>query len=302
MENNKLTISIGIPAYNEQANIKALLLCLLEQKTDNCQLKEIIIVSDGSNDNTISEINSIKDQRITVLEHTDRKGAALRQNEILDKFDSDILVLLNADVLPKDKNLLSRISSCFDQDQSLGLISSRIEPLPPRTFIEKVLVSSVKMKDSIAAEWNHGNNYLTCHGPARAFSKKFAKSFYWPQAVSEDAFSYFTCIEKGYKYAYLPDSVILYKCPDNLRDHLRQSLRFANGSQALSQFFDPAFIKQSHAIPFRILLKNIVKYFFEHPILFISYAFINLVVIFKPNKQKYLSSTWDIAISSKTLT
>lgn len=57
----KLTVTIGIPAYNEEQNIGHLLVNIFNQSTSIAILDEIIIVSDGSTDNTIKAIKKITD-------------------------------------------------------------------------------------------------------------------------------------------------------------------------------------------------------------------------------------------------
>lgn len=46
----KLSVSVGIPAYNEEQNIASLIFGILKQKVNNITLKEIIVISDGSTD------------------------------------------------------------------------------------------------------------------------------------------------------------------------------------------------------------------------------------------------------------
>ena len=48
----KQTVTIGIPAYNEEQNIGVLLSKLLAQKQIHYKLKEILIYLDGSIDHT----------------------------------------------------------------------------------------------------------------------------------------------------------------------------------------------------------------------------------------------------------
>src|SRR3989344_8939516 len=77
-------VSIGIPAYNEEANIKNLLTALLAQKQENFELLEIIVISDGSDDNTVEQAKSLASEKISVIDGKDRKGQAQRQNEIME--------------------------------------------------------------------------------------------------------------------------------------------------------------------------------------------------------------------------
>lgn len=105
------TVTIGIPAYNEEANIQKLLKALLQQKTTNYRLEKIIVVSDGSTDRTEELVKSIKRKQILLLINKRRLGLNATQNKILRKSKSDILVLFDADVLPKDKNCVASLIS-----------------------------------------------------------------------------------------------------------------------------------------------------------------------------------------------
>src|SRR5689334_482537 len=103
---NKSTLSIGIPAYNEQANIKDLITALMNQVQENFVLEKIIVASDGSTDQTEQIVRSISDTRVQLIADGQRKGQAARQNEIIEQLKSDLLLLLNADVLPTDNNFI----------------------------------------------------------------------------------------------------------------------------------------------------------------------------------------------------
>jgi len=77
MEKKPQTWSLIIFAYNEEKSIKNVVetaLIVLEKLT--CNKKEIIIVNDGSNDNTLYEINKIKDNypEIIVINHPKNFG------------------------------------------------------------------------------------------------------------------------------------------------------------------------------------------------------------------------------------
>ncbi len=299
MLEKKLSVSIGIPAYNEEANIKQLLEALLKQKQEDYVLTQIIVANDGSVDKTIAEASSINDARIMILNDNQRQGQYFRQNQIIDHFKGDVLVLLNADMVPKNEFTINSIVRVFS-DPKIGLASGRVEPLPSNNFFEKVINYSVEIKDYIASNLNNGKNILTCRGAYRAFSKEFLTGFRFPKVVNEDAYTYLWCINNGYKYSFVADSVILYRSPDNAEDHKRQSRRFINGQEGLKQYFNPEQVIKEHHVPFLLLLKASVIYFFKNPILFSTYFF-NYVKIRLFNKKNTESVVWPIAVSTKKL-
>jgi glycosyltransferase involved in cell wall biosynthesis len=68
-------LSVVIPTYNESATIRKVLSMVLKEPTE----KEVIVVDDGSDDNTVGEVNSIDDERVRLLRHERNlgKGAAV---------------------------------------------------------------------------------------------------------------------------------------------------------------------------------------------------------------------------------
>ena len=78
----KLTVTVGIPAYNESANITHLLRALLEQKDNGFVLESIIVMSDGSTDDMVARAQSVNDPRITVVHEIERLGKPSRVNQI----------------------------------------------------------------------------------------------------------------------------------------------------------------------------------------------------------------------------
>lgn len=85
------TISVVIPAYNEEANIKATLQAL----QNNEKINEIIVVNDGSTDKT-SEL--AKAEGIMVLDLFPNRGKGGAMNAVLPLIDTDIVVFLDADL------------------------------------------------------------------------------------------------------------------------------------------------------------------------------------------------------------
>ena len=297
----KKTISIGIPAYNEEANIGHLINSLLNQKGDNFTLKEIIIISDASTDKTAEIIRGMSDKRIIFIENRERIGQALSQNIILEHFTGDILLLINADVLPADEYYIQEMTKLFYRDSRIGIVSSRDTPLKPQVFFEKIIHYGFTLKTQIFEQKDHAQNMYLCHGSNRAFSREFVKQMKWPHAVGEDVYSYFQCLEKGYIFSYITTTGILSKLPDNFKDHLRQSARYVVSEKIMSNYFSLNLVKKEYDIPLIHSLKTVVPLIVRHPVLFFCYSLIFLVTRIYPRKNRFGNSKWEISKSSKTL-
>lgn len=98
IENNKPLVSIISPMYNVEKYIEPFVCCILNQTYQNW---ELILVDDGSTDNTLSILQKFSDERIVVL-HRNRlpKGSVTCRNigqnfakgEYFIHFDSDDLI------------------------------------------------------------------------------------------------------------------------------------------------------------------------------------------------------------------
>lgn len=302
MNAKRYTVSVGIPAYNEAANIKYLLEALLAQKEEGFALKEIIVVSDCSTDKTAELVRSVADPRITLIENKARIGQALSQNVILEKFDADILVLLNADVLPVNKNMLKNIVQPFQIDTGLGIVSGQLVPAEAVNFFGKIIRFSALLKQDIYEKINAGKNVYLCHGGIRAFSRNFARQLKWSSQISEDAYSYFACISLGFEFAYASSAKVYFRSSGSLKDHLRQSARFRKGKRDLLNCFSKKLVHDAHKIPAPVFFTSLAKYFLRNPVLFLSYVVIYVFSIFIYYiVSKQITSIWEPSVTTKTL-
>ena len=96
--NNKPTLTIGIPAYNEEGNIEKIIKSLFLQKEYNFELQKILVVSDSSTDNTNTILKTIKHTKFEYMIMNKRSGQPNVQNEIIKKSNSDLLLLFQGAV------------------------------------------------------------------------------------------------------------------------------------------------------------------------------------------------------------
>ena len=115
------TLSVIIPAYNEEATVEELLRRVLESPLN----LEVIVVDDGSSDGTAEILKRFeKDTRVKVVAHARNsgKGAAIRTG--IDHVTGDVVIVQDAD-LEYDPGDYSAILAQFDDPDVSVVYGSR---------------------------------------------------------------------------------------------------------------------------------------------------------------------------------
>lgn len=86
-------ISVVIPLYNKEKQIANTLQTVLNQTFQNF---EIVIVNDGSTDNSLFEVEKIKDSRIRII-HQKNAGVSAARNKGIEEAKYDLIAFLDAD-------------------------------------------------------------------------------------------------------------------------------------------------------------------------------------------------------------
>lgn len=92
-----LTLSVLVPAYNEENSILAVLEALAKQQTDQLKL-EVIVIDDGSKDRTVEIVRGRPDLRseLIALPRNGGKGAAIKAG--LARARGDYVLIQDADL------------------------------------------------------------------------------------------------------------------------------------------------------------------------------------------------------------
>ncbi|MDP3685603.1 MAG: glycosyltransferase [bacterium] len=263
--NPRLTVSIGMTAYNEAANIRPLLSALLLQREDGYTLKEILVISDGSTDATAACARSVRDPRLHVSERHDRQGQQARQNELLRTYQGDILVLMEADTLPaNDRTIAELVRPFWERSSSnLGMVVGSTLLVPPRSFLEIILLHEDELKQAMFAELEEGrddSHVYACRGQAmKALSGTFARQLSWPADVPEDAYAYFAARQRSLRVLKQPAATVYMKGVSTLSDRVRQYAKFSSGRDVLKACVPPDVVHAAYALPRRLIAKQVFR-------------------------------------------
>ena len=298
---NKNTVTIGIPAYNEEKNIASLLNSILLQKGNNFKIDKIIVACDGCSDNTPKIVASFakKSPFVKLINDGKRLGKNSRLNNFYKNLSSDIFISFDADIIVKDLHLVSKIVSAFN-DKKTGLVGGKVIHTSENTFVGKSLLTQEYFWSEVIISINKENNIHSHTGPVSAAKKEFIKKIQIPQNLPDDHFLYFNALENNFNYKFAKKACVYIKIPATFNDYMKQSTRFLSSGQNLKQYFgDKA--EKYYFIPYSIKAKAYLKTFINNPVYF-PFALM-LVTLQKVLSFKYIEKNtngiWSSIVTSK---
>lgn len=262
----KFTLSVGIPAYNEEKNILQLLESLTGQRGDAFVLEKIMVISDGSTDGTRRLVKNYAaaNPLVSFAADGERKGQAARLNELYRNNSSDILVTLDADCRLKDEWVLEELARPF-LEKGVGLVGGNDQPNKPENFFERITVVSINLWYETRRTINNGASVYNHHGCVSALSKELCQKIKIPAGVAAaDTFLFFRALELGFAFRYAAHAVVYYHAPNNWKDYAAQTMRFWKSKQQISGIFGP-WIDKLRVVPPANKFRALFKVFFSEP-------------------------------------
>ncbi|MFA6096140.1 MAG: glycosyltransferase [Candidatus Paceibacterota bacterium] len=300
-ENNKdITVTIGVPAYNEEANIKELLDSLIRVREDGFVIKEIFIISDGSTDKTSAIVASFKDERIRLIDSPERKGKPARINEVFSVAGSDIVVILDADIRLSSPDVIKDLIRPIIEGRAV-YSSGLAFPLPPKTFVQKIAFTGVGIWNDLRKSKYASPLYFS-EGSVRAFGKTLYKEMKFPETSADDVFPFLYCEQKKYAFVSAEKALVHYKLPETLSDYLKQYKRFikSKGIQELS--YDKEFVEKYYTIGLEAKAVYLARRMIKNPFWTVLYlGMVPLVRILCMIDKDRTEARWEPISSSKKI-
>jgi poly-beta-1,6 N-acetyl-D-glucosamine synthase len=129
------SVSILVPAYNEERTIASTLEHIYRMDYPN--IKEVIVINDGSKDNTLSVLKKLEHKyKNLILIDKKNSGKADSLNKALRICKGELVIVVDADSYP-EKDALKKMVGYFD-DPKVGAVTPTCIPRNKTTLLEKL--------------------------------------------------------------------------------------------------------------------------------------------------------------------
>ena len=217
MSEEKIKCSVGITAYNEEANIGRLLQAVLDQRLYEVEIIDIIVVASGCTDRTeeIVQAYMTKDARIALHVQEKREGKTSAINVFLKHARAQICVLESGDTLPRE-DTFEKMVRMF-RNPAVGMTGAQKVAVNTPDHVVGVLSHlRLQMEHQLCLE-------IPRLGELIAFRKVFDQIP--PDVAMDEAFVEALIIRRGMQVRYAPDAVVYNMGPETVGDFVRQRRR-----------------------------------------------------------------------------
>jgi cellulose synthase/poly-beta-1,6-N-acetylglucosamine synthase-like glycosyltransferase len=225
------TISISLPAYNEEQSIRETLLSLLriDYPTDR---RQILVISDASTDRTDEIVREFAKQGVSLLRLPARAGKTAAENAAAPHLSGDIVVNTDATIRIPPGSLKPLIRAF--QDPSVGVASGRDVSIG-RFDQESNRAESgyVGYEMWLRSLETRAGTIVGASGCFYAIRRSLVSSLF-PEALSRDFASPLRARAAGYRTVSVHEAVCLVPRTTSLRSEFRRKIRtMARGLETL---------------------------------------------------------------------
>jgi hypothetical protein len=216
-----LECSVGIMAYNEEANIADAIDTIFAQQLSSSRIAELMVVASGCEDQTTAIVAGIAqtEPRVRLIEQARREGKASAINIFIGAAKSPILLMVSADVLLKSGTLDALLGHFHDP--SVGMVGGHPIPVNSESsLLGHAVHLQWRLHDRLARE-------TPKLGEIVAF-RNVVPSIPHDTAVDEISIQALVT-QLGYRPVYEPQAIVYNRGPTTVRDFLRQRRRIYAG-------------------------------------------------------------------------
>ncbi len=237
---------------------------------DYPNIKEIIVVSDGSSDGTAEFLSSLTDPRLKSIVLKDHRGKAAALNAGMEAASAEVLLFI--DIRPRiAEGAIQSLVSHF-ADPEVGCVAGE-------------LVLAPNGKNAVAGAvgglyWRYERWIRKCEAsydsPVGVYGGFYAirRSLAAPQPegiILDDMFQPLSIIRQGYRSVIEPQAYVFDEWPEQARNEFRRKVRTLAGNFQLLQLAPWVFTPQNRVF-FQLVSHKILR-------LFVPYFLVSMLVI-----------------------
>ena len=267
-------MSIIVPAYNEEITIASSIKSMLNL---NYPDYEVIVIDDGSSDNTFNEASKYSEKGVKVIrqKNTGKPGAI---NTGIKNASGEVVITVDADS-KLHPDALTWIARRFSSNPRLGAVAGNVKIDKPTGLLKTL--QSLEYTSSINLI-RKSQSLLHCvtivPGAVAALKTKVLHEvgYFPPDTFAEDFDITMSILKAGYHVEYESRAIAFTQAPESMEDLLKQRRRWYRGmAQVLSKYqgmyFNPKYgIAGIFGVPFMWL--GVSSYLINIFLLFILLA------------------------------
>jgi cellulose synthase/poly-beta-1,6-N-acetylglucosamine synthase-like glycosyltransferase len=270
-------ISIVVPAYNEEVTIESCLHSLFNLDYPDY---EVILVDDGSTDNTLQEAKKFEVSGVKVV-HQENQGKAKALNNGIKSSKGEIVVTVDADTRLKNDSL-QKIASRFDADSRVGAVAGNVKVDPAPGLLNVLQATEYTVGINLIRK---AQSMLGCvmvvPGPIATFKREAVEcvSLFSSDTFAEDFDITMKILKKGYRVEYEDKAIAYTEAPKHLEDFLKQRRRWYRGMIQVLDKHQDMYLRRKYGLLGMIGVPNL---WFDiiSPILTIALIFLALLSVF----------------------
>lgn len=299
---SKPSLTVAIPAFNEEAGIGSVLDQLVRQTSKNFNLSKIIVYSDASTDRTEEIVRKRQSLYKQICLETSRKrsGKIAKLNEMFKNLDSDFLVVLDADIFLCGENFLDQLVLEITRHPLYGMVAAHQIMKRPDNFLGKIIHADFSMWDRVRFSFPNYKSVHNFYGAGTIYRKTFASTIKLPEDLGDDerGYLYLSSLRYG-GFGYTTKSKLIYHPPSSFQDQINLHKRtFGKNLDRLTGLFGQ-FVNYEYEIPRRYKLKGLLLEIIYNPLFAILAIGENLLIKNFSLEKRKPTGIWEMLGTTK---
>jgi len=217
-----LRVDFMIPAHNEAAVIVEKLQNTRALANPDGHVLRIVVVSDGSSDDTVALAQSIDDPRIDVIETPGRMGKLGAMNFALDRLQGDVVVFSDANAILSLHSLERMIPHFSDPD--VGGVCGQIR-------VDTTKGGAIAKADDLYWRYDQAmkraesdlGGVVSAQGSIYAIRRSLLGHI--PEGPADDFYNSVRVVDQGYRLAFEPEATTREGVTEHTGDEISRRIR-----------------------------------------------------------------------------